>query len=76
MRAFLTAALAAAFACGIAQANDQTQPPANGDAAVGVICNTLQQAQQFVKLRSSGAKPEQAIRTGQSGSDRAHQRCR
>lgn len=65
MRAFLTAALAAAFACGIAQANDQTQPPANGDAAVGVgiICNTSQQAQQFVKLRSSGAKPEQAIRT-------------
>src|SRR5262249_17303964 len=63
MRVFLTAALAAAFACGIAQANEHTQPPANGAAAVGVgiICSTSHQAQQFVKLRSSGVRPEQAM---------------
>ena len=69
MRVFLTAALAAAFACGVAQANDQTQPPANGDAAVGVgiICNTSQQAQQFVKLRTSGVRPEHAMRAVNAG---------
>jgi hypothetical protein len=35
MRIFLTAATAAALVCGIARANEHTQPPANGDAAVG-----------------------------------------
>jgi hypothetical protein len=63
MRIFLTAATAAALVCGVARANEHTQPPANGDAAVGVgiICNTPQQAQQFVKLRSSGIRPEHAM---------------
>ena len=63
MRIFLTAAAAAALVCGLAQADEHTQPPANGDAAVGIgiVCNTSQQAQQFVKLRSSGARPEQAM---------------
>jgi hypothetical protein len=63
MRIFLTAAAAAALVCSLAQADEHTQPPANGDAAVGIgiICNTSQQAQQFVKLRSSGARPEQAM---------------
>src|SRR5262245_35389635 len=65
MRIVLTAAAAAVLVCGIARAGEHTQPPANGDAAVGVgiICNTPQQAQQFVKLRSSGIRPEQAMQT-------------
>jgi hypothetical protein len=39
------------------------QSPANGDAAVGVgiICNASQQAEQFVRLRSTGAEPERAM---------------
>jgi hypothetical protein len=63
MRIFLTVAAAAALVCGVARAGEHTQPPANGDAAVGVgiICNTSQQAQQFVKLRSSGVRPENAM---------------
>jgi hypothetical protein len=63
MRIFLTVAAAAALVCGVARAGEHTQPPANGDAAVGIgiICNTSQQAQQFVKLRSSGVRPEQAM---------------
>jgi hypothetical protein len=28
---------------------------------VGIICNTVQQAEQFVSLRSNGAEPEQAM---------------
>ena len=37
--------------------------PANGDAAVGVgvICNTSEEARQFVDLRSHGAAPDQAV---------------
>jgi hypothetical protein len=61
MRIFWVAAAAAVLACGVAQANEE---PGNGDAAIGVgiICNTSQQAEQFVKLRSKGTQPDQAMR--------------
>jgi hypothetical protein len=63
MRIFSAAAAAAVLACGAVQANAAGQPPALGDAAVGIgiICNTPQQAGQFVSLRSGGARPEQAM---------------
>ena len=61
MRIFCVAAAAVLVACGVARADDQ---PGNGDAAIGVgiICNTSQQAEQFVKLRSKGTQPDQAMR--------------
>ena len=63
MRIFWSAAAAAVILCGAAQAAEDSQPPANGDAAIGVglICNTSEQAKQFVKLRTTGAEPEQAM---------------
>jgi hypothetical protein len=62
MRVFWVAVAAAMFVCG-ARAEGPTQSPADGDAAVGVgiICNTSEQAAQFVKLRGRGARPEQAM---------------
>jgi len=59
MRVFWAVLAATHFACGPSQA----QEPANGDAAVGVglICNTSQQAEQFIALRSKGAAPEKAM---------------
>ena len=47
--------------CGVARA--ETKSPDNGDAAVGVgiICNTADEAKQFVGLRRSGAESEQAM---------------
>jgi hypothetical protein len=64
MRNLLATAAAAVLVCAAARANEQTQAPANGDAAVGIgiICNTSQQAVQFVRFRTSGARPEQAMR--------------
>jgi hypothetical protein len=49
--------------CGAARADILAQSPATGDAAVGVgiICNTSQQAEQFVRLRSTGVEPERAM---------------
>jgi len=59
----LWAAAAAAFVCGVARADDLSRTPTKGDAAVGIgiICNTSQQTQQFVRLQSSGARPELAM---------------
>lgn len=61
MRIFWVAA-AAMLVCGGALAADGPAPE-NGDAAVGVgiLCNTSQQAQQFVNLRGKGAAPEKAM---------------
>jgi hypothetical protein len=63
MRILWAAAVAAILVCGTARANEQGQPPADGDAAVGVgiICNTPQQAELFVSLRSKGNQPEKAM---------------
>jgi hypothetical protein len=63
MRNFWAAAAAAVLACGAARAETPAQPPANGDAAVGVgvICNTPDEAKQFVDLRRHGAAPDQAV---------------
>jgi len=62
MRTFWAAATAAVLVCGVARAAG-TPTPGNGDAAVGIgiICNTPEQAEQFVKLRSKGAEPDQAM---------------
>jgi hypothetical protein len=61
MRVFWVAAAAVVLVCGGAWAEEQ---PGNGDAAIGIgiICNTSQQAEQFVRLRSTGTQPEQAMR--------------
>ena len=61
MRIFWVAATASALICGGAWADEQ---PGNGDAAIGIgiICNTSQQAEQFVTLRSAGTQAEQAMR--------------
>src|SRR5689334_3606376 len=63
MRFFWAAAAAATLVCGAARADAPAQPPANGDAAVGVgvICNTSEEAKQFIDLRSHGAAPDQAM---------------
>ena len=65
MRIFLAAAAAALLVCGAARAegDGHGQLPAKGDAAVGVgvICNTQDEARQFVDLRSHGAGPDQAM---------------
>jgi hypothetical protein len=62
MRIFWAAAAAAILVCGSARAAEGPSPE-NGDAAVGIgiICNTPQQAEQFVSLRSKGAAPDQAM---------------
>jgi hypothetical protein len=61
MRIFWVAAAASMLVCGRAWADEQ---PGNGDAAIGIgiICNTSQQAEQFVKLQSTGTQAEQAVR--------------
>lgn len=63
MRIFCAAAAAVTLVCGAAWAEGPVQTPANGDAAVGVgvICNTPEEARQFVDLRSHGAAPDQAM---------------
>ncbi len=64
MRIFWAATAAALLVCGAARAEGPVQPPVKGDAAVGVgvICNTPQQAEQFVGFRKNGTAPEQAMR--------------
>jgi hypothetical protein len=63
MRVFWATAVAAIFVCGAARAERPDQSPTNGEAAVGVgvICNTSEEARQFVDLRSHGAAPDQAV---------------
>lgn len=64
MRIFWAAAAAALLIGGAARANGPAEPLEKGDAAVGVgiICNTPQQAKQFVGFRKKGTAPEQAMR--------------
>jgi len=62
MRIFWVVAAAAVLVCGEALAAEGPAPE-NGEAAVGVgvLCNTSQQAEQFVSLRGKGAAPEKAM---------------
>ncbi|MFN3657468.1 MAG: hypothetical protein ACK4UO_09475 [Pseudolabrys sp.] len=55
---FILAAGVAGFFIGAAQAQ-----PANGGPAVGVgmICDTAEQAAQFISLRESGSAPQKAM---------------
>ncbi|HET7190481.1 MAG TPA: hypothetical protein VFI98_01085 [Pseudolabrys sp.] len=61
MRIFWAAAGAAILMCGVARA--EAPSAGSGDAAVGVgiICNTPDEARQFVGLRRSGAEADQAM---------------
>ena len=63
MRIFCAAAAVMTLVCGAAWAEGPAQTPEKGDAAigVGVICNTPEEARQFVDLRSHGAAPDQAM---------------
>jgi len=63
MRFFWMAAVADVLLCGEAIAVEGPAPE-NGEAAVGVgvLCNTSQQAEQFVSLRGKGTAPEKAMR--------------
>jgi hypothetical protein len=84
MRIIWAATAAALLIGGVARAESQdrmqgqmqVQIPAKGDAAVGigVICNTSQQAEQFVTLRSKGTEPEQAMQAVNAGA-RDQQAC-
>lgn len=63
MRASLTLSMAAAavLVCGAARAQaPQTDGPNIG---IGMICNTPEQAQQFVALRAQGSAAPQAMQT-------------
>src|SRR5215475_604017 len=62
MRFFWVAATAAVLVCGEANAVEGPAPE-NGEPAVGVgvLCNTPQQAEQFVSLRGKGTAPEKAM---------------
>lgn len=60
-RVFQAAAAAAALLCGAARAdapNAASDAPAVG---VGMICNTSEQAEQFLSLRVKGANPDKAM---------------
>ena len=66
MRTALAAFSAALLACGVAHAGEVlTDLPPSGEQSlgvgVGVICNTTEQAQQYVQLRSGGAKVTPAM---------------
>ncbi len=54
-----------------ADESDNSVVPKNGDAAVGVgvICNTAEEAQEFVKLRSNGAEAQDAIQSVNAGAN-------
>jgi len=62
---FGPAAAVAVLMWGVVRAEPPTSSPQNGDGAIGIgiICNTSQQAEQFVKLRGAGTQPEQAMGT-------------
>jgi hypothetical protein len=62
MRIYWLAAAAVVVVCGAVRAAEGPAPE-SGDAAVGVgiLCNTPQQAEQFVSLRRKGAAPEKAM---------------
>jgi hypothetical protein len=63
MRVFGAAVAAAVLVCGVARAEAPAQLPESGDAAVGVgiICNTADEAKEFVDLRQHGSAQEQAV---------------
>jgi hypothetical protein len=63
MRLLGAAGTAALLFCGLTQAGAQTIDAAHSGPAIGIgiICNTPAQAEQFVTLRTKGARPKQAI---------------
>jgi hypothetical protein len=73
MGIFRWVAVAAMLVCGVTQAAEQIPPP-QGDAAVGVgiICNTSEQAEQFVRLLGTGVRSDQAL---QAVNSRAKDEC-
>jgi hypothetical protein len=62
MHKFWAAAVAAVLVCGGAHAAEGASPTAgNAAVGVGIICNTAEQAEQFVSLPSNGAGSDQAM---------------
>jgi len=59
---FAAAAAIVTLTCGAAQASDFSLTDTNSTAmGIGMICNTPDQAEQFVALRAHGAAPKDAM---------------
>ena len=73
MRIYWLAAAAVVVVCGAVRAAEGPAPE-SGDAAVGVgiLCNTPQQAKQFVSLRRKGAAPEKAMQVVNADAREGH----
>jgi hypothetical protein len=75
MRSAYLAAVAATFLCGPAQAEEPSGNPPGGPAqeqmavGAGIICNTSEQVQHYVKLREHGAESTGAV---EAINDEAH----
>ena len=59
----LAAATAAVLLCGAARADEPTAESDEPAVGVGMICNTSEQAEQFVSLRAQGANADKAMAT-------------
>ena len=59
----ISAAAAAIFFCGAAQADERTGKPASGATAVGIgiICNTSEQAARYIGLIGGGKETKPAL---------------
>jgi hypothetical protein len=58
----VTAAGAAAFICGAAQAGEFITSNSEPSVGVGMICNTPEQAKQFLDLRAEGIAADKAMK--------------
>ena len=68
MRTVLAAGATLLLLCGAAPAAEADNPAPGSDASatavgVGVICNTTEQAEQFIRLRTDGVDPSVAMST-------------
>ena len=65
MRMFWAAAAAMLLVGGVARADKQSHLPGNAETAIGVgiMCNTLEQAERYVSLVAGGQQPVPAIVT-------------
>jgi hypothetical protein len=70
---FAAAAAAITLACGVAQASDFNLTDVNSTAmGVGMICNTSDQAEQFLALRARGAAAKDAMRAVNANAHNPH----
>lgn len=59
----LAAAAAAVLLCGAARADTPNAASDEPSVGVGMICNTSEQAEQFISLRAKGTEAERAMAT-------------